>query len=51
MARGIHGQPMYVDPRAEVVFARYGSHPPAGNVANDPITLPAFRTIARGPMG
>lgn len=51
MARGIHGQSIYVDPKAEVVIARYGSHPVAGNVANDPVTLPAFRAVARALMG
>jgi CubicO group peptidase (beta-lactamase class C family) len=50
MARGIHGQSIYIDPKAEVVIARYGSHPAAGNVANDPITLPAFRAVAMSLM-
>ena len=50
MARGIHGQSIYIDPKAEVVIARYGSHPMAGNVANDPVTLPAFRAIAQALM-
>jgi hypothetical protein len=51
MARGIHGQSIYVDPAAEVVIARYASHPVAGNVANDPVTLPAFRAVALALMG
>jgi CubicO group peptidase (beta-lactamase class C family) len=51
MARGIHGQSIYIDPKAEVVIARYGSHPAAGNVANDPVTLPAFRAVAMSLMG
>lgn len=51
MARGIHGQSIYIDPKAEVVIARYASHPLAGNVANDPITLPAFRAVALALMG
>jgi CubicO group peptidase (beta-lactamase class C family) len=46
MARGIHGQSIYVNPKAEVVIARYASHPAAGNVNNDPITLPAFAAAA-----
>jgi CubicO group peptidase (beta-lactamase class C family) len=46
MARGIHGQSIYVDPRAEMVIARYASHPAAGNVNNDPVTLPAFQKMA-----
>jgi CubicO group peptidase (beta-lactamase class C family) len=50
MARGIHGQSIYVDPKAEVVIARYASHHAAGNVANDPITLPAFKAVAHALM-
>src|SRR5215510_163512 len=46
MARGIHGQSIYVDPRAEMVIVRYASHPAAGNVNNDPVTLPAFASVA-----
>jgi hypothetical protein len=46
MARGIHGQVIYIDPKAEVVIARYASHPVAGNAYNDPITLPACRAMA-----
>ena len=51
MARGIHGQSIYIDPKAEMVAARYGSFPVAGNVANDPITLPAFAAAAAALMG
>jgi hypothetical protein len=50
MARGIHGQSIYIDPKAEVVIARYASHPAAGNVNNDPVTLPAFAAVARALM-
>lgn len=50
MARGIHGQSIYVDPKAEVVIARYASHPLAGNVGNDPVSLPAFRAVAEALM-
>ncbi len=46
-ARGIHGQRLYVAPRAEVVIARFASHPVATSAANDPITLPAFRALAQ----
>lgn len=45
-ARGVHGQTIYVDPKAEMVIARYGSHPVAGNAANDPTSLPAFHALA-----
>jgi CubicO group peptidase (beta-lactamase class C family) len=42
MARGIYGQSLYIDPKAEMVIARFGSHPVAPNSANDAFTLPAF---------
>jgi CubicO group peptidase (beta-lactamase class C family) len=45
-ARGIHGQAIYVDPAAEMVIARFGSHPLAGNVNIDPASLPAYAAIA-----
>lgn len=47
MARGIYGQSIYVDPKAEMVIVRYASHPMAGNAANDPVTLPAFMAVAK----
>lgn len=46
MARGVHGQSLYIDPKAEMVIARFGSHPVAGNAANDPVTIPAFHAMA-----
>jgi CubicO group peptidase (beta-lactamase class C family) len=46
MARGVHGQALYIDPAAKVVIARFGSHPTASNSANDPTTLPAFEAVA-----
>ncbi|MEY2854236.1 MAG: hypothetical protein RL030_1368, partial [Pseudomonadota bacterium] len=46
MARGIHGQAIYVDPKAEMVIARFASHPLAGNANLDPLSLPAYRAIA-----
>jgi CubicO group peptidase (beta-lactamase class C family) len=45
-ARGIHGQAIYIDPAAEMVIARFASHPLAGNVNLDPLSLPAYRAIA-----
>ena len=45
-ARGVHGQTIYVDPSAEMVIARFASHPVAGNAANDPTSLPAYRAVA-----
>ena len=50
MARGIHGQSIYIDPKAEVVIARYASHHAAGNVNNDPVTLPAFAAVCKALM-
>ena len=46
MARGIHGQAIYIDPMAEMVIARFGSHPLAANINFDPTTLPAFHALA-----
>jgi len=45
-ARGIHGQAIYVDPAAELVIARFGSHPIAASSGNDPTSLPAYRALA-----
>lgn len=46
MARGVHGQALYIDPKAEMVIARFASHPQAGNAYNDPTSLPAYQAIA-----
>lgn len=51
MARGVHGQSIYIDPAAHMVIARFSSHPTAGNGANDPTTLPAFAAMADYLMG
>jgi hypothetical protein len=45
--RGIHGQRLYVAPRAETVIARFCSHPVATSAANDPVTLPVFAAVCR----
>jgi CubicO group peptidase (beta-lactamase class C family) len=50
MARGIYGQSLYIDPKAEMVIARFGSHPVAPNSANDAFTLPAFAAMAQALM-
>jgi CubicO group peptidase (beta-lactamase class C family) len=47
MARGVHGQSLYIDPKAEMVIARFASNPTASNAANDPITLPAYHALAK----
>lgn len=45
-ARGIHGQAIYIDPKVEMVIARFASYPLAANAHLDPTTLPAFRALA-----
>ena len=45
--RGIHGQALWIDPRAEMVIARFASNPVAANTANDPISLPAYMALAK----
>lgn len=47
MARGVHGQALYIDPAAEMVIARFASHPKATNAANDPTSLPAYHAVAK----
>ncbi len=51
MARGIHGQAVYIDPVAEMVIARFASSPIAGNVGIDPTSLPAYAAVAALLMG
>jgi len=46
-ARGIHGQRLHIAPQAELVIARFCSHPIASSAANDPVTLPAFAALSR----
>jgi len=47
-ARGIHGQAIWVDPTAEMVIARYGSHPLAANSPwLDPTSLPAYMALGK----
>ncbi len=46
MARGIHGQAIYIDPKAEMVIARYASHHIAGNMGIDPESIPAYHAMA-----
>ena len=47
MARGVHGQAIYIDPKAEMVIARYASFPQAANAFNDPTSLPAYHAVAK----
>ncbi|MBP0047427.1 serine hydrolase [Marinobacterium sp. AK62] len=46
MARGVHGQSLYIDPTRALVIARFASHPIAGNKANDCFTLPLYQRLA-----
>jgi len=46
-ARGIHGQALWIAPEADLVIARFGSHPVAGNAGNDPISIPMWQAIGR----
>jgi CubicO group peptidase (beta-lactamase class C family) len=45
-ARGIHGQTIHIDPAAEMVIVRLGSHPLAANANVDPTSLPAYQALA-----
>ena len=45
-ARGVHGQTIYIDPKAQMVLVRMASHPIAGNAANDAYSLPAYQAVA-----
>ena len=46
-ARGIHGQAIYIDPKAEMVIARFASFPMPNNPFNDPTSLPAYMALAK----
>ncbi|NYT60834.1 serine hydrolase [Alcaligenaceae bacterium] len=46
-ARGVHGQAIYIDPKAEMVIARFASHPLAANTNFDPTSLPAYHALAK----
>lgn len=50
-ARGIHGQAIYIDPRAEMVIARLASHPLGSNSHYDATSLPAYHAVAERLMG
>jgi CubicO group peptidase (beta-lactamase class C family) len=47
LALGIHGQGIYIDPAAELVIARFASHPTASNRGINPVTIPAYDAVAR----
>lgn len=50
MARGIYGQNVFIDPKAEMVIARLGSHTVAANTATDHLVLPAYQAAAEALM-
>ncbi|WP_310497597.1 serine hydrolase [Sandarakinorhabdus sp.] len=45
MAMGVNGQGIYIDQRAELVIARFASHPVATNRAINPVTIPAYDAL------
>lgn len=46
-ARGIHGQRLYIAPAAEMVVARFASHPVASAALSDPIVMPQMLALGR----
>ncbi len=50
-ARGVHGQAIYIDPKAEMVIVRFASNPKAANANFEDISLPAYQAIAERLMG
>lgn len=46
-ARGIHGQRLYVAPEADMVVARFASHPLASAAFSDHITMPQMLELGR----
>lgn len=48
MARGIHGQAIWIAPKADMVIARFASHPWASNANSvlDHISMPGYTAIA-----
>lgn len=46
MARGVHGQAIYIDPKAEMVIVRLASNYLVSNLLIDPLSLPAYDAIS-----
>ena len=46
MARGVHGQAIYIDPTAQMVIVRLASSNLASNLLLDPLSLPAYSAVA-----
>ena len=51
MARGVHGQAIYIDPAAEMVIVRFASNPLSSNKYIDPVSIPAYEAVADYLMG
>ena len=45
-ARGVYGQTIWIDPKADMVIVRFASNPVAANAGSDPTSLPAYRAVA-----
>jgi CubicO group peptidase (beta-lactamase class C family) len=45
--RGIYGQRLYIDPAAEMVIAKFSSHPVAANIELIPLTDLGFQAVAQ----
>lgn len=46
MARGVHGQAIYIDPAAQMVIVRLASSNLSSNLLIDPLSLPAYSAVA-----
>lgn len=46
-ARGVNGQRIYIAPGAEMVVARFASHPLASSASGDVVTSPQFLALGR----
>ena len=46
LARGAHGQILYIDPANELVIARFGSSQLSPGYLNDPVVIPMIDVIA-----
>lgn len=47
MARGVHGQAIYIDPATEMVIVRLASTYHSSNLEIDPLSLPAYEAVAK----
>jgi CubicO group peptidase (beta-lactamase class C family) len=48
LARGAHGQLLYIDPLNELVIARFGSSQVSRGYINDPVLMPMIDAITKG---